>query len=90
MYFIVWETSEEKSIINTDLFHKDSKKKTTSFSTVGALLSTKFSFFYFFLFFFENFLEKQCVIVGHIEIERSYMKQTFRQDTLCFTLESLE
>ena len=87
MYFLVWETSEEKSIINTDLFHKDSKKKTTSFSTVGALLSTKFSFFYF---FFENFLEKQCVIVGHIEIERSYMKQTFRQDTLCFTLESLE
>ena len=91
MYFLVWETSEEKSIINADLFHKDIKKKTTSFTTVGALLSTKFSFFYFFYFFiFENFPEKQCVIVGHIEIERSYMKQTFRQDTLCFTLESLE
>ena len=91
MYFLVWEKSEEKSIINTDLFHKDIKKKTTSFTTVGALLSRKFSFFYFFYFFiFENFPEKQCVIVGHIEIERSYVKQTFRQDTLCCTLESVE
>ena len=77
MYFLVWETSEEKSIINADLFHKDIKKKTTSFTTVGALLSTKFSFFSFFYFFFENFPEKQCGIAGHIEIERSYVKQIF-------------
>ena len=36
------------------------------------------------------FLEKHCVIVGQIETERSYVKQSFQKETLCFPLESLE
>ena len=63
--------SEDKPIINTDLIQKDIKKN---------------SIIYYCRYFAQQkvlFLEKHCVIVGQIETERSYVKQSFQQETVC-------
>ena len=91
MYFLVWEKSKDKSIITQSYFTWTLKKdRIIYYCRHVAEQKGLFLYFFFIFIFFEIFLEKQCVKVGLIEIERSYVKQTFRQDTFCCTLESLE
>ena len=74
MYFLLWEKSEEKSII-TQTYFTQTLKRDSIIYYFRHYAQQKVFFLLF--FFFENFPEKQCGIAGHIEIERSYVKQIF-------------
>ena len=79
------------NLLSTLTYFTRTLKKDSIIYYCRYLAQQKFLFLLFLKFFLKIlFLEKQCVIVGHTEIERSYVKQTFRQDTLCWTLESVE
>ena len=64
-----------KNLLSTKTFFTRTLKKVIIIYDCRCSAQQKVLFYFFYFYFFENFLEKQCAIVGHIEIERPYVKQ---------------